>query len=118
MYSDQEWENIQDTYRVKLTQEQRKIQRKESQHLHKTFNKLGVKVQLKPSNNDKNQAVIKLPNELWLMVVMENGLCYHICEDRDGSCINYYYDDGRMLITELPSLVGNKVVKNLQSFFK
>lgn len=91
----------QDTYLVKLTVTERLLQRKKAQELHKRLNKLGIKVQLKGANNDRNQSVIELSDD-WLLVVVENNkLFYHICEDREGNCIKYYYDNEAQLIEEL-----------------
>lgn len=119
MFTEQEWNEIQETYQFKLTQGERQQQKKEATRLHYALNKMGIKAQFKPTNNDLNQAVIELPKNLWLMVVMENGLCYHICEDREGMCVNFYYEDSGQLMSELPSLIGSdKVVDNLQRFLQ
>ncbi len=94
--------SAQDTYSVKLTVIERTKQRKKAQELHKKLNYMGIRVQLKGANNDRNQSVLQLIEGGWLLVVVENNkLFYHICEDREGNCIKHYYEDEEQLIKEL-----------------
>ena len=79
----------------------RAIQKKVSQRLHKKLNAIGIKVQLKGLVNTTLQAVIQLPEGLWLLVDMD-GLDpeFYISEDRDGFSYIYWYDDNEKLLLD------------------
>jgi hypothetical protein len=79
----------------------RAIQKKVSQRLHKKLNAIGIKVQLKGLVNIRLQAVIQLPEGLWLLVDMD-GLNpeFYISEDRDGFSYIYWYDDNEKLLLD------------------
>ena len=77
----------------------RKVQKKIAQRMHKTLNSMGIKAQLKGAVNDRLQPVIQLPEGLWLLIDMDAVEPeYLICEDRDGYCILYFYDNNEKLL--------------------
>ena len=79
----------------------RKIQKKVSQRLHKKLNAIGIKVQLKGLVNTRLQAVIQLPEGLWLLVDMDDlDPEFYISEDRDGFSYIYWYDDNEKLLLD------------------
>jgi len=92
--------NCQELYINKLTVNERKRQKKESQELHEKLNKLGIKVQLKGINNKNNESIIAIPDNKFILVSMENGLNFMISDDRDGNCIDYYYDTDNQMIND------------------
>lgn len=90
------------TEKERITSPNRAIQKRVSQHLHKKLNAMGIKAQLKGLINERLQAVIGLPKNLWLLVDMD-GLNpeFYISEDRDGFSYLYWYDAKDLLLDEI-----------------
>ena len=93
--------SCQSTYKNQLTIKERKTQKKVAQELHKKLNKIGIPVQLKGINNDRNESVIAIKNQNnFILVSMECGLNFMISEDREGNCIEFYYDTENHMIND------------------
>jgi hypothetical protein len=86
----------------------RKIQKKIAQRMHKIINSIGIKAQLKGAVNDRLQSVIQLPKGLWLLIDMDAVEPeYLVCEDREGDCILYFYDNNEAgLLEEITEILA------------
>lgn len=119
-------------YRIQLTPEQRKMQRKKGQELHKKLNKLKKKVQLKPKNNDWNDMVLELKqwddwvqedvhgrkdrkkgDKVFLLIsFQEDGdLDYQLSPTQEGTDRKTYWDTEELMLEELFNVKSDKPAK-------
>lgn len=108
----EEWDKVQSSYAPEywMSQHYRQAQRKEGQLLHKVLNERGIKVQLKGSNNSRNQMVIGVAKKHFLLIDALHNKdkfepFYILSSERDGSDQAVVWERREQVIQELQSAI-------------
>lgn len=96
---------------IRITQEERKAQKRLSQRLHRTLNARGIVAQLKGDVNEAGDAVIQLPAGVWLFVRCEgtasDGIVWSFLLSSDRTGYDYFAlsEDEEDMLNHIPKVL-------------